>query len=81
MINTNKKFPDMKALSDYIHGKGLKVGIYSSPGPKTCGGYDGQLPARRRRTPRRYAEWGFDYLKYDWCSYGEIAKNDTICRS
>mgnify|MGYP000536194306 CR=1 FL=1 len=35
MINTNKKFPDMKALCDYIHGKGLKAGIYSSPGPLT----------------------------------------------
>ncbi len=39
MINTNRKFPDMKALSDYIHSKGLKMGIYSSPGPLTCAGY------------------------------------------
>ncbi len=37
-IQTNDKFPDMKALCDYIHAKGLKFGIYSSPGPKTCGG-------------------------------------------
>ncbi|MBV8896810.1 MAG: alpha-galactosidase, partial [Acidobacteriaceae bacterium] len=37
-ITTNKKFPDMKALADYVHSKGLKIGIYSSPGPKTCGG-------------------------------------------
>ena len=36
VIHTNKKFPDMKALADYVHSKGLKIGIYSSPGPATC---------------------------------------------
>ena len=46
-IRTNKKFPDMKALADYVHSKGLKIGIYSSPGPKTCAGLRRQLPARR----------------------------------
>ena len=40
-IHPNKKFPDMKALADYVHGKGLKLGIYSSPGPNTCAGYEG----------------------------------------
>ena len=40
-ITTNSKFPDMKALADYVHSKGLKIGIYSSPGPKTCAGYPG----------------------------------------
>ena len=45
-IQTNNKFPDMKALSDYVHSKGLKLGIYSSPGPRTCAGYRRQLPAR-----------------------------------
>ncbi len=40
-ITTNKKFPDMKALADYVHSKGLKLGIYSSPGPNTCAGYEG----------------------------------------
>src|SRR5207247_1710519 len=40
-ILTNKKFPDVKALADYVHGKGLKLGIYSSPGPNTCAGYEG----------------------------------------
>src|SRR6201747_319279 len=43
VIHTNKKFPDMKALSDYVHSKGLKLGIYSSPGDKTCAGYEGSL--------------------------------------
>ena len=40
-IQSNEKFPDMKALADYVHCKGLKIGIYSSPGPKTCAGYEG----------------------------------------
>ena len=62
----------MKALTDYIHAKGLKAGIYTSPGPMTCAGYVGAT-STRSRTPRQFAEWGFDFLKYDWCSYGEIA--------
>ena len=74
MINTNKKFPNMKALFDYIHGKGLKAGIYSSPGPLTCAGYTASYQ-HEAQDAQRYAQWGFDYLKYDWCSYGDIAKN------
>lgn len=66
MINTNKKFPDMKALCDYIHDKGLKAGIYSSPGLHTCQGHTGSL-YYEEKDAQRYAEWGFDYLKYDWC--------------
>ena len=73
-ILSNKKFPDMKALADYVHGKGLKIGLYSSPGPKTCAGYTASYQ-HEEQDARRYAEWGFDYLKYDWCSYGDIAKN------
>ena len=76
MINTNKKFPDMKALCDYIHGKGLKAGIYSSPGPTTCGGFTASYKYETQDA-QRYAQWGFDYLKYDWCSYGNIAKTET----
>ncbi|MDE3068247.1 MAG: putative Ig domain-containing protein [Verrucomicrobiota bacterium] len=67
-IVPNPRFPDMKALVDYVHGKGLKIGLYSSPGPWTCGGcvasFDHEL-----LDARQYARWGFDYLKYDWCSY------------
>ena len=48
-IMANRKFPDMKALADYVHSKGLKIGIYSGPGPKTCAGYDRQLWARGAR--------------------------------
>ncbi|USN97933.1 MAG: NPCBM/NEW2 domain-containing protein [Phycisphaeraceae bacterium] len=71
---TNDKFPDMKALADYVHGKGLKLGIYSSPGPKTCAGYEGSYQ-HEVQDADRFAEWGIDLLKYDWCSYGGIAPN------
>jgi alpha-galactosidase len=68
MLHTNAKFPDMKALADYVHSKGLKIGIYSSPGPKTCAGYEGSL-GHEEQDAKMYAEWGIDYLKYDMCSY------------
>jgi alpha-galactosidase len=67
-IRPNAKFPDMKALADYVHRKGLKIGIYSSPGPKTCGGYLGSY-GHEKQDARTYADWGMDYLKYDLCSY------------
>ena len=65
-IQTNKKFPDMKALADYVHRKGLKLGIYSSPGPNTCAGYEGSY-GHEEQDAMTYAKWGIDYLKYDWC--------------
>ena len=65
-ITTNKKFPDMKALADYVHSKGLKLGIYSSPGPTTCAGYIGSY-GHEAQDARTFAAWGIDYLKYDWC--------------
>lgn len=68
VLHPNAKFPDMKALADYLHSKGLKLGIYSSPGPKTCAGYEGSLN-HEEQDARMYAEWGIDYLKYDLCSY------------
>jgi alpha-galactosidase len=66
-IRTNEKFPDMKALADYVHSKGLKIGIYSSPGPKTCAGFEGSY-AHEEQDAKTWAAWGIDYLKYDWCS-------------
>lgn len=69
-IVCNDKFPDMKQLCDYVHAKGLKIGIYSSPGRLTCGGYLGSLN-HEQQDADMYAKWGIDYLKYDWCSYGE----------
>jgi alpha-galactosidase len=74
MVLSNQKFPDMKALTDYVHSKGLKIGLYSSPGPKTCAGHEGSYK-HEELDARRYGEWGFDYLKYDWCSYGGIVPN------
>jgi alpha-galactosidase len=72
----------MKALTDYIHSKGLKAGTYTSPGPTTCAGHVGAWQ-HEEADVRRFVEWGFDFLKYDWCSYGDIAKNpDRLpCRS
>ncbi|MES2223122.1 MAG: glycoside hydrolase family 27 protein [Acidobacteriota bacterium] len=75
-ITTNSKFPDMKALSDYVHSKGLKLGIYSSPGPKTCAGYPGSY-GHEQQDADTYAKWGIDYLKYDLCSYGAIMKKQA----
>src|SRR5438093_2013593 len=66
VIHPNTKFPDMKALADYVHSKGLKLGIYSSPGPKTCAGFEGSL-GHEDHDAQTYAQWGIDYLKYDWC--------------
>jgi alpha-galactosidase len=71
MIQSNKKFPDMKALADYVHSKGLKIGLYSSPGPKTCAGFEASWQ-HENQDAQQYAAWGFDYLKYDWCSYSEV---------
>jgi alpha-galactosidase len=68
VLHSNSKFPDMKALADYVHSKGLKLGIYSSPGPKTCAGYEGSL-GHEEQDAQLYASWGIDYLKYDLCSF------------
>jgi alpha-galactosidase len=76
-LQTNHKFPDMKALADYVHSKGLKIGIYSSPGPRTCGGYPASY-GHEEQDAKTFAAWGIDYLKYDWCSAGNIYKNDAL---
>ena len=74
-IAPNARFPDMKALADYIHSKGLKAGLYSSPGPYTCGGCTGSW-LHELQDARSWAEWGYDYVKYDWCSYGSVATGE-----
>lgn len=80
-IVANNKFPDMKKLGDWLHGNGLKFGIYSSPGPKTCGGFIGSYQ-HEQQDANTYAGWGIDYLKYDWCSYDDIHnKNDSSLES
>lgn len=74
-ILPNAHFPDMKGLTDYIHAKGLKAGTYTSPGPLTCAKFAGSY-GREEKDARTIAEWGFDLLKYDWCSYSQIAAGD-----
>jgi alpha-galactosidase len=69
VIHPNERFPDMKALADYIHSKGLKFGIYSSPGKTTCADYIGS-GGHEEQDAETYAQWGVDLLKYDWCGAG-----------
>jgi alpha-galactosidase len=76
-ITSNKKFPDMKALADYVHSKGLKIGIYSSPGPNTCAGYEGSF-GHEEQDARTYAAWGIDYLKYDWCGARNLYADEEM---
>ncbi|SFF03057.1 glycoside hydrolase family 27 protein [Thermophagus xiamenensis] len=67
IIPDSERFPSgMKALGDYIHSLGLKFGIYSCAGSKTCQGRPGSR-GYQFQDARTYAEWGVDYLKYDWC--------------
>jgi alpha-galactosidase len=77
VLQANAGFPDMKALAAYVHGKGLKLGIYSSPGPRTCGGFEGSY-AHEDIDAKTWAEWGIDYLKYDWCSASRIWKDSDM---
>lgn len=76
-ILPNSRFPDMKGLADYVHGLGLKIGLYSSPGPTTCGGCVGSWQ-HERLDAQTYAEWGYDYLKYDWCSYSQVSGSSGL---
>jgi len=71
-ILPNGRFPDLPGLTAYIHARGLKAGIYTSPGPLTCGGFEGAY-RHEQADARQFADWGFDFLKYDWCSYGKAA--------
>jgi alpha-galactosidase len=76
-LKTNPNFPDMKALCDYVHSKGLKIGIYISPGPLTCARFEGSY-GHEEQDARQFAAWGFDFLKYDYCSYRTIANEDLL---
>jgi alpha-galactosidase len=76
-IVPNRKFPNMKGLADYVHSKGLKMGLYSSPGPKTCAGYEGSY-GHEEQDARTYAAWGIDYLKYDWCGARSLYADEDM---
>ena len=79
-ILPNKYFPEMKVLTDYIHAQGLKAGIYTSPGPYTCQVYTGSYQ-HEEADARQFASWGFDFLKYDWCSYAGVATGEGLERA
>ncbi|MCD4746034.1 MAG: glycoside hydrolase family 27 protein [Bacteroidales bacterium] len=69
IIADTERFPSgIKALADYVHSKGLKFGIYSDAGMKTCQGRPGSR-GYEYQDARTYAGWGVDYLKYDWCNH------------
>jgi alpha-galactosidase len=71
----NAKFPDMRGMVDAIHAVGLRAGTYISPGPWTCAGYVGSFQ-HEEADAKQFAEWGFDFLKYDWCSYESVATGE-----
>jgi len=76
-IRPNTRFPDMRALTDYIHSKGLKAGLYTSPGPYTCASFVGSHK-HEAQDAALFANWGFDFLKYDWCSYEGVSGGTTL---
>ncbi|HEX4758790.1 MAG TPA: glycoside hydrolase family 27 protein [Terracidiphilus sp.] len=89
VLHPNSNFPDMKALGDYIHSKGLKFGIYSGPGPKSCGGQPTSY-GFEAQDAKMFASWGVDFLKYDLCSFrqimqqqsgGDVTKSDALMKA
>ncbi len=76
-LHPNERFPDMKALADYVHSKGLKFGLYSSPGPKDCEDYEGSY-AHEDQDAQTFAAWGVDFLKYDWCGGDTVYKPEEM---
>lgn len=76
VLHPNRNFPDMKALGDYIHSKGLKFGMYSGPGPETCGGAPASY-GHEQQDARMFASWGVDFLKYDLCTFRGIMVKES----
>jgi alpha-galactosidase len=76
VLHPNEKFPDMRALADYVHALGLKLGIYSGPGPTTCQRYPASWE-HEEIDVRTWSAWGIDYLKYDWCGYSSVEPDRT----
>jgi len=77
IIETNDRFPNMSLLAEQVHARGLRLGIYSSPGPKTCAGFTASYKFEKQDADT-YASWGVDYLKYDWCSYNDVAPRPSL---
>ena len=77
LIADTEKFPSgMKSLADYVHSRGLKLGIHNCAGTKTCNGFPGGR-GHEFQDARLYASWGIDYLKYDWCYHGTADSRET----
>lgn len=76
-LHPNERFPDMKALGDYLHSKGLKFGLYSTPGPKDCEDFEGSF-GHEEQDAQTFAAWGVDFLKYDWCTAGSVYKPEEM---
>jgi alpha-galactosidase len=79
-LHANSKFPDMKGLAEFIHRRGLKLGLYSSPGPATCAGYVGSH-GYEIQDAQTFARWGVDYLKYDLCSAEDLYRTEEDMRA
>jgi alpha-galactosidase len=77
VLQPNERFPDMKALAGYVHSKGMLIGIYSSPGHRTCGGFEGSH-GHEQQDAETWAAWGIDYLKYDWCGARQIYPEEAM---
>ena len=77
VLHPNDRFPDMKALGDYLHSKGLKFGLYSTPGPLDCQDYEGSF-GHEFQDAQTFADWGVDFLKYDWCTAGRVYKPEEM---
>lgn len=67
----------MTALAEYVHSKRLLIGVYSSPGPRMCGGFEGSY-GHEEQDAKALAAWGMDYLKYDWCTASRIWKDSEM---
>ena len=76
-ILPNGRFPNMKSLTDHLHSLGLKAGIYTSPGPLTCAKFEGSYQ-HEAQDATQFANWGFDLLKYDMCSYRTLLKTHDV---
>jgi alpha-galactosidase len=71
------RFPDMKGLCDYVHRLGLKIGIHTSPGPKTCAGHEASY-GHEQQDAETFAGWGMDFIKYDWCSGDQVYRPEEM---
>ncbi len=75
-LQGNDNFPDMKGLVDYVHSRGLKLGLSTSAAPQSCGGFEGSY-GHEAEDAKTFASWGVDYLIYDWCGAQAIYPTQT----